>query len=270
MNEKNTQSLGQGISSSENQFIAQSDHPQDSFTGVAPYYDELMRQVPYRMWVGYYLLLLSHQNANPKRVLDVCCGTGSMCELLSDENMEMSGVDLSAEMIRQAKKKAARNRQGIRYEVGDAADFEMGETYEAAFSFFDSLNNILDADHLQRAFKQIAKHIEPGGSFIFDVNTAYAFETELFDQEHLKKGNAIRYQWKGDWNPQTRIITVTMNFWKSGSEFTEIHRQRAYTDEELREMLENAGFEQVRSFHSYTLNPPRHKSDRVHYCAIRT
>lgn len=243
---------------------------QESFTRVAPYYDELMSQVPYRMWVGYYLLLLSHQNSRPKRILDVCCGTGSMCELLTAEGFEMAGVDLSADMIRQAKKKAGRNRQEIRYEVGDAAEFEMGETYDAAFSFFDSLNNILDADHLQRAFRQIAKHIKPGGSFIFDVNTAYAFETELFDQENLKKGNSIRYQWRGDWDPETSIITVTMNFWKSGSEFTEVHRQRAYPHDLLIEMLEKAGFEQIRAFHSYTLNPPRHKSDRLHYCAIRS
>lgn len=248
---------------------AESPQPQESFTRVAPYYDELMSQVPYRMWVGYYLLLLSHQNLQPKRILDVCCGTGSMCELLTQEGFEMAGVDLSPEMIRQARKKAGRNRQDIRYEVGDAAEFEMGDTYDAAFSFFDSLNNILDPDHLQRAFKQIAKHVKPGGSFIFDVNTAYAFETELFDQENLKKGNSLRYHWRGDWDPETSIITVTMNFWKSGHEFTEVHRQRAYAHDTLIAMLENAGFEQIRAFHSYTLNPPRHKSDRLHYCAIR-
>ncbi|MBC8066010.1 MAG: class I SAM-dependent methyltransferase [Chlorobia bacterium] len=245
------------------------DQSEDSFTTVAPYYDELMHQVPYRMWVGYYLLLLSHQNIKPKTILDVCCGTGTMCELLTDEGFSMSGFDLSAEMIRQAKKKAARERKDIRYEVGDAAEFEMGEQYDAAFSFFDSLNNILEADHLQRAFHKIAKHVKPSGSFIFDVNTAYAFETELFNQENLKKGNSIRYQWRGDWDPKSQIITVTMNFWKSGNEFTEIHRQRAYKDEDLREMLAKAGFGEIRTFHSYTLNPPRYKSDRVHYCAIR-
>ncbi len=242
----------------------------ESFTSVAPYYDELMRQVPYRMWVGYYLLLLSHQNQHPKRILDVCCGTGTMCELLSAEGFEMSGVDLSAEMIRQAKKKASRKRLNIRYEVGDAASFDMGEQYDAAFSFFDSLNNILDAEHLQAAFHRIAAHIKSGGSFIFDLNTAYAFETDLFDQENLKKGNAIQYQWRGIWDPDSRIITVTMNFWKSGTEFVEVHRQRAYTDEQIRAMLANAGFEQVKAFHSYSLNPPRIKSDRLHYCAVRT
>ena len=241
----------------------------NSFTEVAAHYDELMKLVPYRMWVGYYLLLLSHQNAHPKTILDVCCGTGTMCDLLTREGYRMSGVDLSAEMIREAKKKAGRNRQEIDYYVGDAANFDLGQQFDAALSFFDSLNNIIDKDKLRAAFKQIAKHVKPGGSFIFDVNTAYAFETDLFDQESLKQSNKLRYQWKGDWDPHTRLITVTMKFWKNGEEFQEVHQQRAYSDEELRTMLEEAGFEEIRAFHSYTLNPPRHKSDRLHYCAIR-
>ncbi|MCC7230035.1 MAG: class I SAM-dependent methyltransferase [Fimbriimonadaceae bacterium] len=240
-----------------------------SFTDVAPYYDELMRQVPYRMWVGYYLLLLSHQDVRPTSILDVCCGTGTMCEFLTEEGYEMAGVDLSAEMIRVAKKKAGRNRHVIQYEVGDAAEFEMGRQFDAALSFFDSLNNILEEERLQGAFHQIAKHIKPGGSFIFDVNTAFAFETDLFDQDNLNKASSLRYQWRGDWNPETQIITVTMNFWKNGQEFQEIHRQRAYPDAMIRAMLERAGFTQIRAFHSYTLNPPRHQSDRIHYCTIK-
>src|SRR5690348_689295 len=100
----------------------------DSFTSVAPYYDELMRQVPYRMWVGYYLLLLSHQNQKPRRVLDVCCGTGTMCEMLTAEEMTLAGVDISPEMIREAKKKASRKHLDIDYFVADATNFDLGRT----------------------------------------------------------------------------------------------------------------------------------------------
>lgn len=243
--------------------------PTTSFTNVAPYYDELMRQVPYRMWVGYYLLLLAHQNLRPKTILDVCCGTGTMCEMLTAEGFRMAGVDLSEEMIRIAKKKAGRKRLNIHYECANAAHFEMGETYDAALSFFDSLNNILNPNDLRSAFKQVAKHVRPGGSFIFDVNTAYAFETQLFDQEDLKPKSKLKYKWTGHWDPETQIITVDMKFWRGEEEFTEVHRQRVYSDEELREMLADAGFIDVHAYHSYTLNPPRHKSDRLHYTCIR-
>ena len=101
--------------------------PDASFGPVAPYYDELMRSVPYRMWTSYYLLLLAHQNVRPRRVLDVCCGTGTMCEMLVEEGKEMAGFDLSPGMIERAREKAAKKKIDIRYEVADARTVDMGE-----------------------------------------------------------------------------------------------------------------------------------------------
>jgi SAM-dependent methyltransferase len=241
----------------------------ESFGPVAPYYDELMRPVPYRMWVSYYLLLLAHQQYKPRTILDVCCGTGTMCELLTDEGFELSGFDISPGMIQRAREKAKRKGLDIRYEVFDAAEADMEETFDAAFSFFDSLNNITDPARLQMAFSRAYDHLNPGGSFIFDLNMAYAFEQKMFDQSNLRPNAKLRYKWVGDWNPKTRIITVDMQFWRGGEEFHETHVQRAYTEDEIRSMLAQAGFEEVRAFNSYTLNPPRYTSDRLHFAALR-
>ncbi|MGV3614505.1 MAG: class I SAM-dependent DNA methyltransferase [Fimbriimonas sp.] len=240
-----------------------------SFGPVAPYYDELMKSVPYRMWVGYYLLLLSHQDVHPDSVLDVCCGTGTMCELLHREGYRMAGFDLSPGMIEEARRKAARKKLPIRYEVQDAAEAEMAETYGAAFSFFDSLNNILDPQRLEMAFRRVASHLPTGGSWIFDLNTAYAFEQRMFDQEHLRSNSKLRYKWVGEYDPETRIIEVDMRFWYQGEEFRELHVQRAHHPDEVIAMLERSGFEHIRVFHSYTLNPARHSSDRLHFACLR-
>ncbi len=240
-----------------------------SFGQVAPYYDDLMKQVPYRMWGGYYLLLLANQDIHPHKILDICCGTGTMCELLTDEGFEMEGLDLSEGMVAEARRKAKKKHLNIRYEVADAANFDMGTTYDAAFSFFDSLNNIVDPDRLQSAFRTAARHVVPGGSFIFDLNTAYAFEQSLFDQENMRANAKLRYKWTGDWDPSSRIITVDMRFWYQDQSFREIHVQRAYGESEVREMLLNAGFGEIQVFNSYTLNPPRPKSDRLHFAARR-
>ncbi len=240
-----------------------------SFGPVAPYYDELMKQVPYRMWVSYYLLLLAHQMYKPASVLDVCCGTGTMCELLTREGFELEGFDISPGMIRVAREKTQKKNLGIRYEVADAAEFEMGRKYDAALSFFDSLNNILEEDRLQSAFDRVYAHLEPEGSFIFDLNTPYAFEAKLFDQRNLSARSKLKYDWVGDWDKQSRIITVTMQFWYQGQQFTEIHRQKAYDEDEVRAMLAKSGFSEIRSFHSYTLNRPRFKTDRIHYVTTK-
>jgi len=240
-----------------------------SFGPVAQYYDELMKNVPYAMWVSYYLLLLAHQDVHPKSMLDVCCGTGVMCEMLAGEHFQPEGLDLSAGMIDEARRKARRKKLDIAYHVADAAHFQLNKTFDAALSFFDSLNNILDPADLQSAFHQVAAHVKPGGSWIFDLNTAYAFEARMFNQENVRANARLRYKWIGEWDPETRQITVDMRFWRGEEEFREVHRQRAYEQEEVEFMLRKAGFGHIRVFHSYTLNPPRFKSDRLHYTAIR-
>jgi SAM-dependent methyltransferase len=240
-----------------------------SFGPVAPYYDELMKTVPYRMWVGYYQLLLSQQGIRPKRILEACCGTGTLCEILSKEGYEMAGFDLSAEMIAEAKSKARKLKLDIQYTVADAAHFYLGEMFDAAFSFFDSLNYIIEPARLQSALHSIGQHLKPGGSFIFDLNTAYAFEQKMFDQKNLRTNSKLRYDWHGDFDKATRIIRVEMKFWRDGEEFEEVHVQRAYAEEEVRAMLKNAGFEEVRAFNSYTLDPVRATSDRIHYSCIK-
>jgi ubiquinone/menaquinone biosynthesis C-methylase UbiE len=240
-----------------------------SFGPVAPHYDDLMRMVPYRMWVSYYMLLLAQQDVHPKRILDVCCGTGTMCEMLEREGKSMAGLDLAQGMIKIARQKARRKKMDIRYEVMDACTFEMNDTYDAAYSFFDSLNNIIDPGGLELAFKRVYDHLCPGGSWIFDLNTAYAFEAQLFDQQDLRPDAKLQYKWEGEWDPEQRLITVNMKFWKGDDEFEETHRQRAHELEDVYAMLERVGFTQVRAYHSYTLNPPRDRSDRIHYTAIR-
>lgn len=228
-----------------------------------------MEAVPYRMWVSYYLLLLSQQDAHPKKLLDVCCGTGTMALMLNSEGFEVTGFDLSPGMIEAAREKAAKKGKKIRFEIADAAEVHLGETYQAAYSFFDSLNYITDPERLRQAFYRVADHLEPGASLIFDLNTAYAFEAKLFDQKNKNPKTSVLYDWKGDWDPASRLIRVDMKFWKDGVEVDEVHRQRAHSDEEVRSMLSEAGFVEVRAYDSYTLNPPRKKSDRLHYTAIR-
>lgn len=240
-----------------------------SFLDIAEFYDDLMKDVPYRMWTGYYLLLLAQQNVKPHRLLDVCCGTGTMCEMLTREGRELTGFDLSETMIRVARQKAHRKRLKIRYEVADATELNLGETHEGAFSFFDSLNYITEPGRLARAIRRVSEHLDLGGSFVFDLNTAYAFEAKMFDQRNRNPRAKVRYDWRGEWDPSERIIRVHMKFWVGENEFEETHVQRAHSDEEIRAMLDEAGFDEVRCFESYGLDPPRKRSDRVHYTAIK-
>lgn len=236
-----------------------------SFGPIAPHYDLLMSNVPYDMWASYYRLLLASHHLNPETLLDVCCGTGSVAEFLADDGYIVEGFDLSEAMIAEARRKEESAQRGITYHVADATRLDLGKKFDSAYSFFDSLNYITTLEGVTQAIIGVGRHLVDDGSLIFDVNTAYAFEEKMFDQKDMRKRAAIQYDWKGNYDPESRIIRVDMKFWRDGEEFEEVHVQRAHSDEEIREALRLAGFAQVRAYDSYTLDPVHRKSDRVHY-----
>ena len=240
----------------------------ESFKDIAPFYDVLMQGVPYKMWANYYILLLSHHHLHPKKLLDVCCGTGTMAELFTKENFKVTGFDLSSSMIDEAQKKAKKHQLNIQYLVQDAVHFKLDQKFDGAYSFFDSLNYILEPEDLGLAFHQVASHLHPGGSFIFDLNTAYAFETKLFDQSDVDPEEEVKYRWKGNYDPQSLRIKVRMEFWYQGHYFIEEHDQRAHPEFEVKSLLRRAGFNEIKVYDSYTLDSAQKRSDRVHYVAI--
>ncbi|MCS6924149.1 MAG: class I SAM-dependent methyltransferase [Fimbriimonadales bacterium] len=245
----------------------------EPFEAVAPYYDLLMQSIPYLWWMHYVETLLDYFGRSAHKVLDLCCGTGNLSELMAMSGYAVVGVDRSAAMIAQAQRKAQEHASGVRYYVQDAAELELGETFDLIVSLFDSLNNILEPERFAEAMRRAYRHLTPDGVFIFDLNTEYAFVRKLFDQTQLEANAPIRYRWRSQYDKATRLCTVHMEFWvREGSEerhFTEVHRQRAYSEPEVRAMLYAAGFPEVHVFDAYTLHPPERRSDRVFYVALR-
>jgi SAM-dependent methyltransferase len=243
----------------------------DQFHKLAPIYDEVMRQVPYRMWVRYLHQLLFIEGAMPRSILDVACGTGTVAIHLARQGYDVAGVDISAEMIEQARAKAEEEDLLIDFGAQDAAAMDLGRRFDLAISLFDSLNYITEPAALAQACKCVAAHLCPGGLFIFDLNTEYAFVHRLFDQDNLDSGENVLYVWRSRYNRRARICTVSMEFRRreaDGEEvFRETHVQRAYSDKEMRGMLAAAGFGAVRCYHAYTLLPPGPSTDRVYYVA---
>jgi len=217
----------------------------------------------------YYLLLLETRECHPQRVLDVCCGTGSVAEMLAAKGYEVSGIDIAPAMIKEAQRKAALLGLDIEYKAEPAQSFKFDQPFDSAYSFFDSLNYIIDLGELRKAIQNVGDHLNAGGMFVFDLNTEYAFTQKMCDQQDTRKKSAVKYQWKGDYDKSTKVIHVNMDFWFEDKQYHEVHIQRAHTRDEIFEMLMEAGFEELTVFDAYTLDPPRKNSDRVHYRAMK-
>ncbi|HXJ43850.1 MAG TPA: class I SAM-dependent methyltransferase [Bryobacteraceae bacterium] len=115
-------------------------------------------------WPVLEQLLLSRLQRGAS-VLDVCCGTGQFARELLDRGYDVAGVDASAPMIRHAR----RNAPGAAFTVADVRDFDLRRKFHGAWSVFESLNHVPDAEGLEMAFVSIRKHLRRGAPFLFDL-----------------------------------------------------------------------------------------------------
>jgi SAM-dependent methyltransferase len=224
---------------------------EDQFARIARHYDALMENVPYDMWTDYVsrLALLSGRPIWPgSRVLDLATGTGAMALQFAGRGCAVTGIDISAPMIDEARRKAEAQNTNAAFHCRDIADFDASESFDHAICLYDSLNYILDAERLKRAFASVCRALAPAGVLIFDVNTIHALEQELFTQKN-RPGAAIRYDWKSKYDPRTRTSRIKMKFQVTATDerFSIVQRQRGYTEAELRSFLHRAGFTEISS-----------------------
>lgn len=100
------------------------------------------------------------------RVLDLCCGTGQMMAPMIARGFQVTGIDMSPEMLRHA----ARTAPGAQLIEGDARDFRLDAPVAGVVCASASLNHIASLDDLERVFLSVNRALDDGGIFIFDIN----------------------------------------------------------------------------------------------------
>ena len=193
---------------------------------------------------------------------------------LARSDIAVTGVDIAPAMIEIAQRKAANSTLPIRFIEADLTDFDLGEQFDCATCLYDSLNYILDGAALQAAFAGFARHVESGGVLVFDMNTPLALTADLFTQRSFDPRKQLQYDWRAAYNPATKITEVAMSFERTDENgdkhpFTETHRERAYELEEVEAMLAATGWQTIKIYDAYTINPPHEKSERWFWVARR-
>lgn len=244
----------------------------EAYTGFAEVYDLFMDDVPYEEWFRYLKGLLEEYGVRDGLVLDLGCGTGNMTELLAGNGYDMIGIDLSEEMLEIAAKKKEASALDILYLQQDMREFELYGTVKAVISVCDSMNYILEWEDLCQVFSLVNNYLDPGGIFIFDLNTEYKYAQmgEETIAENREDGSFI---WDNFYDSQEKINEYDLTlFVKEGEEglyrkYEEIHYQRAYSLEEIRRAIEKAGMEYVTAYDAFSREEPNPFSERIYVIA---
>lgn len=104
--------------------------------------------------------------AGSGRALELAVGTGRVAIPLVERGLEMHGVDASDAMVRHLRAKPGGDQ--VKVTIGDMADVGVEETFKLAFVVFNSFFALLNQDDQVRCFGNVARRLEPGGSFVLE------------------------------------------------------------------------------------------------------
>ena len=278
-----------------------------SYENLASVYDVFMDNVDYDGWCACLTGMLREAGIREGLVCELGCGTGDMTERLARAGYDMIGIDSSAEMLGVAQSKELRRRHpdlagedtaqpgkpaetvnSILYLQQDMRSFELYGTVRAGISMCDSLNYITEEEELLQVFRLVNNYLDPGGLFLFDVNTPACYEA-IGDQTIAENRPEGSFIWENIYDPDTQLNEYDLTLFlpepaaagsaergqTGGREVLyrkkeETHIQRGYTAETICRLLTEAGLSVVSVTEAYTGQEASADTERLLIAAKET
>lgn len=242
----------------------------DAYIGFAGVYDQFMADVPYEHWRDIIVKELKQESIDDGLILDLGCGTGTMTEMLAAAGYDMIGVDGSEEMLMEAREKMS--DADILYLCQDMRDFELYGTVRAVVSICDTMNYLLTKSDFVQTVRLVNNYLDPGGLFIFDLNTLYKFRELMGNTTIAESGEDASFIWDNFFDEETgrNEYDLTLFIRQENGLYerqVEIHEEQGYTLEEVKGFLDAGGMEFVRVFDAETGAAPTDISEKVFFIA---
>lgn len=102
-------------------------------------------------------------------VLELGCGTGHKLIPIASDGHPCLGLELSPDMLAEARRKADERGVEVEWVQGDMREFDLGRTFDLVFIAANSLLHLHEAEDLVDCFRSVRRHLAPGARLIFDV-----------------------------------------------------------------------------------------------------
>lgn len=238
-----------------------------AYEALAASYDRLTNDVNYEATVAFYREILAAEGLQPRTAVDLACGTGSVSVLLAEQGLRVTGVDLSEEMLTVAQQKADGLKNPPRFVCQSLQQLTLPRGVDLAVCALDSLDYITAPDDCAEAIRRVYRALNPGGIFIFDVNTPEKLRA-MDGQVFLDEDDDVYCVWRGEFDEKTNICSYGMDlFQRQGGawhRFFEEHREYAYSAVQLTGYLREAGFTDIRVYGDRRMEPPQPGEQRIY------
>jgi SAM-dependent methyltransferase len=193
---------------------------------------------------------------NPvQSILDLGCGTGNHDVLLSRRGYQVTGVDISDDMLEHARKKANllvdSFSKSSNFIQGDIRNIDLGQQFDAVLMMFAVLGYQLENEDVSAALRTVRRHLRPGGVFVFDVWYGPAVlairPSDRVRVIPVENGQFIRAA-SGSLNISRHTAEVRYHVWRINgqkvvSESEETHKMRYFFPMELAYYIHQIGLE---------------------------
>ena len=220
------------------------------YTSISSVYDRLNSHFDYNAYANFIAdSIKKHQKTDTSLVLDLGCGTGKMTFLLRELGYDMTGVDISEDMLSVARDICYdRGIDDILWLCQDMRSFELYGTVDACVCCLDSLNYLTKYDELKKCFSLVHNYLIPDGVFIFDMNTPYKFEKIYAQNDYILECEDALCAWQNDYNEKSRLCRFYLSIFEQNedgtySRFDEVQRERCYSKKQILRALSESGLE---------------------------
>ncbi len=244
------------------------------YSFIAGAYDLLNSDYDYN---GYAKFLAEEIKANEKAptslVLDLACGTGKITFALRELGYDMTGIDLSEEMLSCAKDISYdRGINDILWLCQDMTAFELYGTVDACVCCLDSINYLTKIGDVKKCFSLVHNYLIPDGVFIFDVNTPYRFEKIYGNNAYILENEGYLCAWQNEYNEKSRLCKFYLSIFEENENgaydrYDEIQREKCYSLKQISTALRECGFEILRIYGDLEKNDAKDTSEKWYFVA---
>jgi len=242
-----------------------------AYGAFARWYDALTVNTQPQKRAEVFRTLLEHHGCVSGSLLDLACGTGSVTLELARAGYDITAVDLSAEMLSQARAKFDLAGLDALFLNQDMRALDLYGTVDCAVCALDGVNHLLTPADVKKVFQKVSLFLNPGGVFVFDINTVYKHEQILAGNTFVYELDNLLLVWRNSPGKPSGRVDMRLDFFeKQGAHWrrsSESFSERAYKLEALCTWLEQAGFEPPEMTGELGATPPTPDAQRIIFAA---
>lgn len=235
-----------------------------------------MDDVDYGRWADYLASFIDKQGC---RIAECGCGTGEITARFKKRGFEITGLDISRDMLEAASVKARSMGLRIPFICMDMRELELHKPVQYVIAACDCVNYLVSRSAVEAFFRKAYGAIAPGGSLLFDVSSDYKLKNINGNNVFFDSRKDAAYVWNNNYDDETKLIEMDIEFFVLAPEshdgrrlyerFTEKHIQRAHSENELRTWLTEVGFSRIEVFNAFTRDSANDECERLQFVAYK-